>query len=210
MEVFHSLETSQWLVLGFMPVLSGLIGWFTNYVAVKMLLKPIHPISILGMRFQGLLPRRHHELAKRVSEAIAKDFLTEENILEWVRKADLEQSLKTYIIKKWNEKIGDILSVVPMVQMFVKGEQLNSIRDKVAETFSVNAEEFLQQLADSIAGKIDIKDTIERNILAFDLQQLERIIEDIARKEFRYIERLGGVLGFLIGSVQALLIAFIF
>ncbi len=135
-----------------------------------------------------------------------KAIQTEENILEWIRQADIEQSLKEYIVKKWDEKIDDILSVVPMIPMFVKGEQLAGVRDKVAETFSGNAAEFLQLIGEQLVGKIDIQETIEKNILAFDLKQLESIIEEIAHKEFRYIERLGGVLGFFIGAVQAVFI----
>ena len=41
-------------------------------------------------------------------------------------------------------------------------------------------------------------------------ERLEKIIEEIARKEFRYIERLGGIIGFIIGLVQAVLVFMFF
>ena len=44
------------------------------------------------------------------------------------------------------------------------------------------------------------------SLLAFDLITLERIIIDLAKKELRAIELLGGLLGFLIGIVQYLIL----
>jgi len=200
----------RYIILGLMPLVSGAIGWFTNFVAVKMLLHPIQPKKILGITFQGLLPRRHGELARRISKAIAKDFLTEQNVIEFIKSANTEVVLKEFIKKKWDEKIDDILSVVPMVQMFLSPEKLHEIRDKIADTFSKNSGDFATVIGESLSGKVDLQTVIEKNILAFDLERLENIIEEIANKEFRYIERLGGVIGLLIGVVQSALVYFVF
>lgn len=203
------MKMSEIFLLVGMPIISGLIGWFTNYIAVKMLLKPVKPLKILGLTFQGLLPRRHHELAERISVAIAKDFLTEEDIKGFIRQIKMENFLNGYIKQKWDEKVTEILSGIPMLSMFVGPEQLHGIRDKVAQAFSGNSDEFVGLLSAQLSGNIDLAGTIKKNILNFDLSQLESIIEEIAHKEFREIEILGGVLGFIIGLVQALLV-FIF
>ena len=207
------MELKWWMQNGLlvaMPFISGAIGWFTNYIAVKMLTKPIHPKKILGLTFQGLLPKRHKELAGRISTAIAKDFLTEENVLSLIKKANADHLLKDYIKKKWDDKIGDVLSIVPMIQMFLSPDKLGEIRDKIAEAFSGNSEDFLHILTEGLKGKIDLEETIKANILEFDLNRLESIIQEIAHREFRYIERLGGLIGFLIGVVQAALVYFLF
>ena len=54
------------------PIISGSIGWFTNYIAVKMLLHPIEEKSFLGFKFQGVIPKRHHELADKIADAITE------------------------------------------------------------------------------------------------------------------------------------------
>ena len=204
----------KWLaqngLLFLMPVIAAVIGWLTNFIAVKMLTRPIYPRKIFGLTFQGLLPKRHKELASRIAAAIAKDFLTEEHILELIRQANTDVILKDYIKQKWDEKIDDILSFAPMIQMFLPPERLAEIRDKIAEAFSGNSKEFIHILAEGLQGKIDLEETIRKNILDFDLNRLEAIIQEIARREFRYIERLGGVIGFVIGLVQAVLVYFLF
>ena len=67
----------------------------------------------------------------------------------------------------------------------------------------------MEKVASDFEQSVDLKEMIETNIVAFDLEQLEAIVNEVARKEFRTIERLGAVLGFLVGCAQvALLIAF--
>lgn len=55
-----------------LPFVAALIGWFTNFVAVKMLFRPRKAVRILGIRFQGLVPRRQKELAEKIAETVEK------------------------------------------------------------------------------------------------------------------------------------------
>jgi len=208
---FNEYINSQNIILASMPFISGAIGWFTNFIAVKMLLKPIRPIKILGIySIQGLLPKRHHELANRISAAIAKDFLTEENIIDFIKNAKTGEIMKQYIQNKWNDIIGDISQLIPMLPMLLPEDKLEGVRDTIAESLSRNTGDFVHLLADGLAGKIDLEETIKNNILDFDLERLESIIEEIAKREFRYIERLGGMIGFMIGALQAVLVLLFF
>lgn len=40
------------------PVICALIGWFTNFLAVKMLFHPHKPIKIGPFTIQGIFPKR--------------------------------------------------------------------------------------------------------------------------------------------------------
>ena len=54
--------------------------------------------------------------------------------------------------------------------------------------------------------KININKIVEEKINELDLEELERIIISICKKEFKHIEILGLVLGGLIGLVQGLIV----
>jgi uncharacterized membrane protein YheB (UPF0754 family) len=185
-------------------VLAGAHGYFTNWLAVKLLLKPVRPIHILGFRIQGLLPRRQAELADRISEAIAEKFLTHEDILSFIRQVDPVSAMRHLLVSKWEEKIGEILDGMPFLKMFVSPEKLVGIRDRIADAFAGEAESFTEHLVSSLEGKIDLKATLRRNILAFDVTQLNEIIEQIGYREFREIAWIGGILGVVIGVIQAI------
>lgn len=198
------MQFPQVITLLVLPVLlAGLHGVLTNWLAVKLLLKPVKPIQILGIRIQGLLPRRQADLADRISDAISREFLKEEDILVFLRKVDPAQAMRQLILDKWEEKVGELLAGMPIIRMFVSEERLHGFRDRIADMFAKEAEQYTELLVKSLESKIDLRDTIRRNILAFDVQKLNRIIEEIGYRELNEIVVVGGVLGVLFGLVQA-------
>ena len=67
-----------WLYVG-PPVVGGIIGYFTNDLAIKMLFRPYRPIYFAGRQLPftpGLIPRNQERLAKRVSDTIMGSLLT--------------------------------------------------------------------------------------------------------------------------------------
>ena len=200
------MTTSQLLSLVLVPVaVATAHGFFTNWMAVQLLLKPVKPVNILGFRLQGLLPRRQEELAERISAAIAERFLTREDILNFLRQVDPVAAMRALLVEKWDEKLGEILDSIPMAKMFVSPERLEGIRDKIASALAEEAGAFTERLVDSLEGKIDLKETLRRNILAFDVTELNGIIEQIGYREFREIAWVGAAIGLAIGSVHALI-----
>jgi uncharacterized membrane protein YheB (UPF0754 family) len=198
------MPLAQIITLILLPILlAGGHGWFTNWLAVKLLLKPVRPIHILGLRIQGLLPRRQADLAERISEAIAREFLKEEDILQFLKRVDPAQAMRQLVLDKWEEKVGELLAGMPVISMFVSPDKLTRIRDKVADMFSTEAEKYTELLVQTLESKIDLRDTIRRNILAFDVQRLNDIIEEIGYKELNEIAFIGLVLGVVIGLIQA-------
>ena len=51
-----------------------------------------------------------------------------------------------------------------------------------------------------------VSEIVRNRILAFDVLQMEGLVKEVAAKELRFIEVLGGVLGFLIGLIQVAII----
>ena len=65
------------------PAVGALIGYCTNYIAVKMLFYPKKEIRIGGHKLPftpGAIPKGKPRLAKAVGTIVANDLLTEEDI----------------------------------------------------------------------------------------------------------------------------------
>jgi len=71
------------------PVVGGIIGYFTNDIAIKMLFRPYRAIYI-GKRqlpfTPGLIPRNQERLAKRVSDTIMGSLLTPDELQKLARR----------------------------------------------------------------------------------------------------------------------------
>lgn len=62
-----------------------------------------------------------------------------------------------------------------------------------------------------IGEKIDavFKDSVSKEIAKMSDEELEKIVKDVANKELKFIELIGGILGMLIGLIQAIWISLI-
>ncbi|MDG2618011.1 DUF445 domain-containing protein [Thermoleptolyngbya oregonensis NK1-22] len=71
------------------PILGGIIGYFTNDIAIKMLFRPYKPIYLGGRRLPftpGLIPANQERLAQRISNAILGSLLTPEELQNIARR----------------------------------------------------------------------------------------------------------------------------
>ena len=56
------------------------MGWLTNWLAIRMLFRPREPLRLLGWSLQGVIPRRHAQLAERIAETVEKSLLTQKDL----------------------------------------------------------------------------------------------------------------------------------
>ncbi|RQD69970.1 MAG: DUF445 family protein [Tindallia sp. MSAO_Bac2] len=190
----------NWIVL---IVIGGLIGWTTNIIAIRLLFKPYNPIRIpvIGFQIQGLIPRRKQEIAKNVGQQIEKELVSMADILQTFgepqQREDLKIFLKIYLNNMILERIpGMIRRAMRKPVSFFVNDLLDQEGDRIIT-------EMIDHLVDDQAQKLKLADLIEVKINDYPMEYLENMIINVARKELQHIERLGGVLGMLIGFFQA-------
>ena len=64
----------------------------------------------------------------------------------------------------------------------------------------------MDDLIEQAIQKIDISSMVEERINSMELEEVEQLTLEVASRELKYIEYLGGILGGLIGLVQGLLL----
>ena len=81
---------------------------------------------------------------------------------------------------------------------------------KVTNLFKGELEDFLKESAQELAGKmeksVDIQVLVREKVQAFSSNKIEELLVGFMAQEFRFIERIGAVLGFLIGCIQVFLV----
>ncbi|MFT4902277.1 MAG: uncharacterized membrane protein YheB (UPF0754 family) [Lentimonas sp.] len=187
------------------PFITAAIGWFTNWVAIKMLFHPRVPMRIFCWHWQGLIPRRQPQLAAESAEIIEREILQQHMILNEIRKIDLSPYLEQASKRLVWDRIGPQLRSIPLLGSFINDGTLTKFENIAATEMKAEAAPLMEKVAAQFEESVDLKQMIEDNIAAFDLERLEAIVNQVAQREFRTIERLGAVLGFIIGCGQVLL-----
>jgi uncharacterized membrane protein YheB (UPF0754 family) len=80
------------------PVFGFVIGYITNAVAIGMLFRPFEEVRFLGLRFQGMIPRRKPEIARSVARIVASDLLKEERVAQRIAGEDVRRAFEVLIL----------------------------------------------------------------------------------------------------------------
>ena len=192
-----------------LPFIAALTGWITNYIAVKMLFHPKEKIKILFFEIQGIFPKRKNKLAEKLGKVVANDLFSVDDIVDTL---NTEQSL-TAIKNILNDRVDDFLDVklvevMPMLKMFMNDDLRNTIKGTLVTEFEGAIPQMIESYSSQIENQIDIEKIVQEKVVNFSSDKLEEILYSIMRKEFRFIEILGGFLGFFIGLIQLLLVHF--
>jgi uncharacterized membrane protein YheB (UPF0754 family) len=193
--------TQNWQIIS-IPLIAGLIGWITNYLAVKMIFRPRVPIRILGITFQGLIPKRQMQIAASIGETVARDLLSHNDIKDVLGKLDLADQVQHLVDRQLESFIGKF----PMVAMFLQGDSLIQVKNAIRSEVEVALPQFIEQIMHGVEKNLDFKQIVSTKIEGFDLSKVEEIVYRISARELKAIEYLGGVLGFLVGIIQVFLI----
>jgi uncharacterized membrane protein YheB (UPF0754 family) len=192
------------------PVISAFIGWFTNWVAIKMLFHPKEPKRILGITFHGIFPKRQKVFAEKLGKMISSEFLSFEDIEQKIANPQNLQKLmpmiEGHVDKFLRDKLGDEM---PFLSLFIGDKTIRSLK----KIFMLELEILFPQLMKSYAGhlqeELDLEKIVTEKVSAFSSDKLESILYQIMSKEFRFVEILGGVIGFIIGILQVLITYFL-
>lgn len=199
----------MWLKLLILAAIGGIIGWITNILAIKLLFRPFDPINIpiINFKIQGLIPKRKAEIAKSIGETVETELLSIEEIIDKL----IQNNNKEEILVLLKEKITEIVlehlpSIVPSS---FKGMILSYINDVIDKEGEAIIEEFIEKMVDKATSNIELSKMVEDKINQFEMEELEKIVVSIAKTELKHIEILGGILGFIIGIFQGIIILFL-
>ncbi|MGF1484874.1 MAG: DUF445 domain-containing protein [Opitutales bacterium] len=194
------------LQYAWVPLLTALIGWLTNWLAIRMLFRPRQPWNLLGLRLHGLIPRRKAELAGRTAEVVERELVSQHFIRGQIERLDLESQMDLFVHNWFKKRLGKHLDKLGMVGAFLNERTLAQIEKTARAALQEEVGPLKERLGTELESRLNLRQHVETRIAAFEADKLEAIVMRIARKEFRAIEILGGVLGFVVGLVQLALL----
>ena len=185
-----------------LPFISAFIGWITNCIAIRMLFRPLYPVNILGLKIQGVAPRRRHELTEGIANAVQKALVSVEDVARVLKNVNLEDEINTLldevVKKEVKEKLVEKFPFAKKAANDLFKEVRASVQSKLVEHISGFMDKTTEQLKDDL----NIKEIVMQRVASYKVETLEELIMEIAHREFRLVELYGALLGFIIGFIQ--------
>lgn len=192
---------NPWLLT--IPLISAFIGYFTNWVAIKMLFHPREPKRLAGITVQGIFPKRQQQFSEKLARLVSDEFLSFRDIEQKISDpANLEKILP-HVDRHIDSFLKDRLpQAFPMLSMFIGEKTMATLKTAFMKELQDLFPGLMRTYAAEMKEDLDLERIVREKVSGFSSDRLEGILYQIMASEFRFVEILGGVLGFLIGLAQ--------
>jgi uncharacterized membrane protein YheB (UPF0754 family) len=194
-------DLTEWLWT--LPIVGAIVGWGTNLLAVRMLFRPRRPVGPRGFRLQGLIPRRRRELARRIASTVERELVRPSDIHALITDPDLLAAAEKEIDLRVREFLARKVDELPAIALVVLPVDIEDrLRRSIVKHVMEAVPELSAKLGDKLGERLRVSSLVEERVNSFPDERLEEIVLEIARRELRTIEVLGGAIGACVGFVQ--------
>lgn len=149
------------------PIITGMVGYFTNWLAIKMLFRPLEERRLCGLRLPftpGLIPKERKRLAKAIGEAVGKHIITKDALKQALTNSTIIGDFKKEMQASAKETVEGIIPQLPhnLALLLDKNPEVDSQLNKLTQKV---IEENVNKLALVFVSKDKIYATIKRELL---------------------------------------------
>lgn len=189
-----------------MILISGAIGWITNWIAIKMLFRPHKEINLGLFKIQGLIPKRRAEIGSGIANIIQNELISVKDVISNIDREEFSKRLNSLIDEVLDKNLKKkVKEKFPLLQMFFTDKVAKDVGNTIKDIVMENQEKIFEIFSNYAEENIDFEVIISDKISNFSLDKLEEIITFLAKKELKHIEVIGAILGMIIGAVQYLI-----
>ncbi len=193
-----------WLYLS-IPVISGLVGWGTNALAIRMM---FYPISFVGipplLGWQGVVPKRAAKLAGVTCDMITQKLITMDELFKRLDPERIAEELEPVMLRMADEMVDDIMMEhQPELWTIMPLRARNQVKKLVSRDMPAKVREIMDEVRNDVDRVFDVRDMVVTN-MERDRHLLVKLFLEMAHVEFKFVSICGLYFGFMFGLVQML------
>jgi uncharacterized membrane protein YheB (UPF0754 family) len=199
------VQTAVWAVTKdpiVMPVFGAVIGWCTDWLAIKLVFFPRAPRRIGPLVFQGVFQRRRDEVARQYATVVAREVMTVPNLVDAVLNGPKADQLRDMVRLTVEEAIDEQAA---LARPLLGADRFATLKSETAAhavrylpTTMLTAERYA-------TSALDIRDTIATKMRRLTRVEYEALLRPAFRQDEWKLIAVGAVIGAVIGELQVLL-----
>ena len=187
------------------PILSGVVGWATNVLALRM---TFYPLEFKGippyLGWQGIIPEKAGVMAGKAVDLITSNLVRIEDQFQRIDAHRLIEEMSPELERVSNKIIEEVMDAQASGLWKKLPDQIKiQLNQRVSEELPATVEALMTEVKGNINQFFDLKAMVISTLIA-DKGLLNKIFLKCGAKEFKFIEKSGGIFGFVFGLVQML------
>ena len=191
---------AHWLL----PAYAAALGWITNWLALAMVFRPLHPVKLGPFRLQGVFLKRQNEVAEKFAELSANELLTIGQITREIITGK-HSSRTRGIVKRRIMPILESPVARATMQLTLGTESYAAMKRKVAEMSTDFALDPMEDAKFNRERAKVLQVRLAEKIRALPTEEFQDMLRPAFQEDEWILLVLGAVTGLAAGSLQLLL-----
>ena len=188
-----------------LPIFGLFTGWFTDWLALKMIFNPIRPRRFAFWTWQGLFLRRRDEVAEAYAELIAGELITPHHLFETLLTGPLSDRVFAMVQRHVQRVIDDQSGLArPLVVLAIGTTRYQALKRDTAERVMARLPDTLAYVEAYTAEALDIRNTLIHRMHGLPDEDFLQLIRPAFQSDEWILITVGALLGFSMGELQVL------
>ncbi|KQD39255.1 hypothetical protein APD12_10555 [Acinetobacter pittii] len=186
-----------------LPLFGGFVGFFSDWIALQMMFRPLYPKKILGYTWQGLFIKRQNEVAADYAALISKQLLTSRHMMEELFSGTHSARVIDLVNRHVKQEIDMQAGVIrPLVVYAIGGEKYQNMKSQVAERIMQQLPETMKYVESYAEDAMNIRSTLIERMQKLTPSEFEGMLRPAFKEDEWALIAVGAVLGFVVGELQ--------
>lgn len=208
MVIWYFIEDYSWAWMT-LPVAGLIVGYLTNFIALKMIFEPEEPKKFGPVVVQGLLMKRQKEVSLEFGKVLSGKLFTMRNIFDNIIYGQATSRIVDLVEKHVNDVVDKTAGLNRSIIQITKGTATYSnIKQMVVDTFRQELPSSIAEVFDYAENALDIQYTVAEKMTELPADEFLGFMRPVFKEDEWKLILIGALLGMGAGFVQAFLLVF--
>jgi uncharacterized membrane protein YheB (UPF0754 family) len=190
----------EWWIL---PLGGLIVGYLTNWLALKLIFNPVKPITFLGIKVQGLFLKRQKEVSKAYAKIIAENIMTMPKIFEAIFNGPASDKLVKIIERHVNEGIDHSAGYTSAILRLTSGtDSYDRVKAIATKKIIEEIPAHMHLAFDYAKQALDIEYTLDDKMSNLKSEEFVGFLRPVFQEDEMKLILIGAILGLLAGFLQ--------
>ena len=184
------------------PIVSALVGWITNIVAIRMTFYPIEYFGIRPFGWQGIIPSKAKKMAETAVDLWTTKLIDIGTQFSKISPEKVAEEMGPSIENLSRQIIDEVMPDQQPQTWHIASKSLKqNVYAKVSENLPLIVEEMMRDVESNFTEMLDLK-TLAVTSLTQNKILLNQMFLKCGEEEFVFIKKSGLYFGFIFGLIQ--------
>lgn len=189
--------------LWILPLFGLLVGYATNWLALKLIFNPVDPVKILGIEYQGLFIKRQKEVSEEYANMLAHEIFTFDRIFSAIINGKTKDKFVTLIGEHTNKAIDEAVGISKPIIKLVSGQRnFDKMKNIAIEKIIYEMPRSVQIVFPYAEGAMDLETVFRTRMQALPPREFVGFLRPVFQEDEMKLILVGAILGMAAGFGQ--------